>query len=73
MLHFLKAGSEQVRWELTSIESGRSYRLAVHHSHGVIVEYFKTAALAIVRVQELENLLVRGREFDDLTPAGLPS
>ena len=73
MLHFFRAGPDQVRRELTAVESGQSYRLAVHHSQGVVVEYFKTAAMAVMRVQELEDLLVRARDLDALAQAGLPS
>jgi len=75
MLHFFRAAPDQVRWELTAIESksGPSYRLAVHHSQGVIVEYFKTSAMAVMRVQELEDLLARARGPEDLTPLGVPS
>jgi hypothetical protein len=73
MLHFFRAAPDQVRWELTAIESGQSYRLAVHHSQGVIVEYFKTSAMAVMRVQELEDLLARARGPEDLTPVGVPS
>jgi hypothetical protein len=73
MLHFFRADPDQVRWELTAIESGQSYMLAVHHSQGVIVEYFTTAAMAVMRVQELEDLLARARGLDDLAQAGLPS
>ena len=73
MLHFFKAGPDQVRWDLTAMESGQSYRLAVYHSQGVIVEYFTTAAMTIVRVQELEDLLVRARSLADPAPVGLPS
>jgi hypothetical protein len=72
MLHFLRAGPDLVRWELTTLEGSRSYRLAVHHAQGVIVEYFNTAAMAIVRVQELEELLVSAQGFD-LVPWGSPS
>jgi hypothetical protein len=73
MLHFFKAAPDQVRWELTALESGQSYRLAVHHSQGVIVEYFTTSAMAIIRVQELEDLLARVRGPEDRTPVGMPS
>ena len=73
MLHFFRAAPDQVRWELTAIESGQSYRLAVHHSQGVIVEYFKTSAMAIMRVRELEDVLARAWGPEDLTPVGVPS
>jgi hypothetical protein len=73
MLHFFRAAPGQVRWELITIESGQSYRLAVHHSQGVIVEYFKTSAMAVMRVQELEDLLARARGSENLIPVGVPS
>lgn len=65
MLHFFKAGHDPVRWEFTEIERGGPYRLAMHHSHGIIVEYFRTSRAALVRIQELEELLVQARAFDD--------
>jgi hypothetical protein len=33
----------------------------VHHAHGVIVEYFDTSAAALMREQELEDLLIAAR------------
>lgn len=63
MVHFFLAGPELVRWELTEIEPDGSCRLAVHHAQGTIVEYFRTAAMAVRRVQELEELLIRARGF----------
>jgi hypothetical protein len=73
MLHFVQAAPAQVRWELTAIESGPSYRLAVHHSQGVIVEYFTTSATAVNRVQEFEDRLARARGPEDVPPGGVPS
>jgi hypothetical protein len=70
MLHFFRAGPDLVRWELTQVERGGSCRLAVHHAQGTIVEYFSTSAMAIRRVQELEELLVRARGFDDPAATG---
>jgi hypothetical protein len=61
VLNFFMAGSELVRWELTAMESNGPYRLTVHHSRGVIVEYFKATAAALVREQELEDLLIAAR------------
>ena len=55
------AGPEMVRWELTSVDSNGPYRLTVHHSLGVIVEYFGTPAAALKREQELEDLLMAAR------------
>ena len=72
MLHFFHAGPDQVRWDLAAIGNGQSCRLAVHHSQGMIVEYFTTAAMAIMRVQELKDLLVPARGIDELVPVGLP-
>jgi hypothetical protein len=63
MLHFFRAGPDLVRWELTEIEPDGSCRLSVHHAHGTIVEYFRTAAMAVRRMQELEELLIRARGF----------
>jgi hypothetical protein len=63
MVHFFRAGPDLVRWELTEIDADGSCRLAVHHGQGTIVEYFRTAALALHRLQELEELLVRARGF----------
>jgi hypothetical protein len=73
MLHFLRAGPDLVRWELTEVARGGPCRLAVHHSQVTIVEYCATATKALMRVQELEELLVRARWFDDQVPAGFPS
>lgn len=56
MLNFFMAGPDRVRWELTQLEGGQC-RLAVHHLQGVIVEYFASAAMALLRIQELEDLL----------------
>lgn len=55
------AGSEMVRWHLTALDPGGPYRLTLHHGHGVIVEYFKTPASALLRQHELEQLLVAAR------------
>jgi hypothetical protein len=73
MLHFFKAGPDLVRWELTEVERGGLCRLAVYHAQGTIVETFNSAAQALRRVQELEELLVRARGFEQPTPAGLLS
>jgi hypothetical protein len=35
--------------------------LTVHHAHGVIVEYFGSPAAALMREQELEDLLTAAR------------
>ena len=61
VINFFMAGPEMVRWELTAVESHGPYRLTVHHAHGVIVEYFDTSAAALMREQELEDLLIAAR------------
>jgi hypothetical protein len=61
VLSFFMAGPEMVRWELTAVESDGPYRLTVRHAHGVIVEYFNTSASALLRQQELEDLLIAAR------------
>ena len=58
MLNFFMAGTEMVHWSLTAVEADGPFRLAFHHSHGVIVEYFKTPASALLRQHELEDLLI---------------
>jgi hypothetical protein len=61
VLSFFMAGAEMVRWELTAVESEGPYRLTVRHSQGVIVEYFTTSAAALLRQQEIEDLLIAAR------------
>jgi hypothetical protein len=65
MIHFFKAGPELVRWEITQITPDGTCCLSVQHAHGRIVEYFRSGAMAVRRVQELEELLVRARGFVD--------
>ncbi len=72
MLSFFMAGPDQVRWEITQLDSG-GCRLAVHHTRGVIVEYIATAQMALLRVQELEDLLTAARSTSTFPPVGLPS
>ena len=61
VINFFMAGPELVRWELTAVDSNGPYRLTIHHSQGVIVEYFDTCAGALMREQELEDLLMAAR------------
>ena len=61
VINFFMAGPEMVRWELTAVESNGPFRLTVHHANGVIVEYFDTSAAALMREQELEDLLIAAR------------
>jgi hypothetical protein len=55
------AGGEMVRWELLAVESPSAYKLTLRHADGVIVEYFKTSAAALLRQHELEDLLIAAR------------
>jgi hypothetical protein len=71
MLHFFRAGPDLVRWELTVVEQGGPYRLSLHHANGVIVEYFESSAAALVRIHDLEELLVRARGCAE--PEPIPS
>ena len=74
MVHFFRAGADLVRWDLTELERDGTCRLIVHHAGGTIVEHFRTAALAVRRVEELEDLLVRASGFaDELSPVGFAS
>jgi hypothetical protein len=61
VINFFMDGPDLVRWELTQADSSGTCRLAVHHAHGVSVEYFSTSAMALRRVQELESLLAAAR------------
>lgn len=61
VINFFMAGPEMVRWELIAVDSDGPYRLTVHHAQGVIVEYFETSAAALMREQELEDLLIAAR------------
>jgi hypothetical protein len=60
VLSFFMAGPEMVQWELT-VDVNGPFRLTVRHAHGVIVEYFQTSAAALMRQQELEDLLIAAR------------
>ena len=61
VINFFMDGPDLVRWELTQTEPSGACRLAVYHAHGVSVEYFATAAMALRRAQELESLLAAAR------------
>ena len=61
VINFFMAGPEVVRWELAAVESNGPFKLTVHHANGVIVEYFETPAAALMREQELEDLLIAAR------------
>jgi hypothetical protein len=61
MVHFFRAGPDLVRWELTQLECNGACQLAVYHAEGTIIEHFRTTAMALRRVGELEDLLIRAR------------
>lgn len=67
MLYFFRAGPDMVRWELVQVDDG--YRLTVYHRMGTIREYFKTTTAALLREQELEDLLTTARGFAAEEPA----
>jgi hypothetical protein len=74
MVHFFRAGPDLVRWDITELERGGACQLTVHHAGGTIIEHFRSAAMALHRAQELEDLLVRARGFAvDPVPFGLAS
>jgi hypothetical protein len=55
------AGRELVRWDLTAVGANGPYRLTMQHAGGSIVEYFSSATAALIREQELEELLIAAR------------
>jgi hypothetical protein len=61
MANCFMAGPELVRWELIALGHDGPYRLAIHHAGGSIVEYFEAVATALLREQELEQLLIAAR------------
>jgi hypothetical protein len=61
MSNIFMAGTDLVRWELTSLGSDGPYRLTMHHPHGSIVEYFRGMPAALVREAELEQLMTTAR------------
>ena len=63
MLHFFRAGPDLVHWELTMVDRNGPYRVALRHANGEIVEYFPTSTMALTRIHELEELLMRARGF----------
>jgi hypothetical protein len=61
MSNVFMAGSDLVRWELTSCGVDGPYRLVMQHGLGSIVEYFATPTAALAREAELEELLMAAR------------
>jgi hypothetical protein len=61
MANCFMAGSDLVRWELTALGYDGPYRLAIHHGSGSIVEYFENVTQALLREEQLEELLIAAR------------
>lgn len=61
MSNIFMAGSDLVRWELTSLGARGPYQLTMRHAQGSIVEYFRSMTAALVREGELEDLLMAAR------------
>jgi hypothetical protein len=61
MSNFFMAGADLVRWDLTTVRSDGRCCLRMHHATGSIVEYFNDATEALLRVGELESLLIAAR------------
>jgi hypothetical protein len=71
MSNVFMAGSELIRWEVTSCGSEGPFRLTIRHAHGSIVEYFDTTAAALLREAELEELLIAARGGRPMRPGAL--
>jgi len=61
MANCFMAGPELVRWELIALGHDGPYRLTIHHSAGSIVEYFGDVSEALVREEQLEELLIAAK------------
>ena len=61
MGNYFMAGSDLVRWELTALGHDGPYRLSMHHGQGAIVEYFDNVTEALLREEQLEQLLIAAR------------
>ena len=63
MLNVFMAGPDRVRWELVALgpHGNGPFRLVIHHSSGLIVEYFDDVTRALLRESELEALLIAAR------------
>lgn len=63
LLNVFMAGPDRVRWELVALgpHGNGPFRLVIHHSSGLIVEYFDEVKEALAREGELEALLIAAR------------
>ena len=66
MGNYFMAGSDLVRWELTALGHDGPYRLSMHHGQGSIVEYFDNVTEALLREEQLEQLLIAARTSQHL-------
>ena len=66
MGNYFMAGSDLVRWELTALGHDGPYRLSMHHGQGSIVEYFDNVTDALLREEQLEQLLIAARTSQHL-------
>jgi hypothetical protein len=61
MFNIFMAGPDRVCWEVTAVGQDGPFRLALHHAQGSIVEYFSDVTGALLRQQELEQLLIAAK------------
>jgi hypothetical protein len=60
MMNLFMAGPDVVTWDLLALGHAGPYQLVVHHAHGAIVEYFADVTAALLRLDDLEDLLSHG-------------
>lgn len=63
MVHAAHTEQQIGRSDLVALGERGPFRLTLHHSHGVIVEYFPTTKAALCRQVELEDLLAAAQGF----------
>jgi hypothetical protein len=64
VVNFFMAGTQVVRWELSTMPGGGIYRLAMFHPGGRIIEYFTSTTEALEREQELEAMFLNARSVE---------
>jgi hypothetical protein len=70
MLDLFKVDPDRVRWDLEETADG-SCRLTIYHAQGNVAESFQTMESALVRLDTVEDLLLRALE-DSCTSSGSP-
>jgi hypothetical protein len=58
MLTFFRADTNLVRWDLTESAVDGPYCVSIQHAQGSIQESFSTRIAALLRLRELEDMLV---------------